>query len=361
MSEVMYMIGTMSGTSCDGLDLVLASFSHKNRWGSTIIKAQTIDYSPTWREKLLHADQFSGVELMKLDADFGIFTADCILEFLADIDTSIRSKIKAVASHGHTVFHRPEQGFTVQIGSGAHIAARTGLICICDFRSTNVAAGGQGAPLVPFADQELFGDFDACLNLGGFANVSFAHAGRRIAFDICPVNLVLNALSRQLGQEFDAGGKLAASGELIEPLFAALNDLTYYKLPAPKSLGKEFCDSEIQPIVNFYLSQYPIVSVMHTFAIHSAMQIAAVIKDRGQVLVTGGGAYNQFLIDKIKAYYQGEIIVPDNMLINFKEALAFAFLGLCRLQEQVNVLCSVTGASSNHSAGAIYLPVKNRD
>ncbi|MFN4122411.1 MAG: anhydro-N-acetylmuramic acid kinase [Flavobacteriales bacterium] len=358
MSDAMYMIGAMSGTSCDGLDLVLASFSHKNRWESKIIKAQTFDYTRSWREKLLQADQLSGVELMKLDADFGIFTADCILEFLSGLDAPIRSKIKAVASHGHTVFHQPEHGFTVQIGSGAHIAARTGIICVCDFRSTDVAAGGQGAPLVPFADQELFGDFDACLNLGGFANVSFAHVGKRIAYDICPVNIVLNALSRKLGQEFDAGGKLAAAGKIIESMLQHLNDMDYYKLEAPKSLGKEFCDHQIFPLLDTYLNNHSLHSVMHTFVEHIAMQIAAAIKDRSQVLVTGGGAYNQFLIEKIKAYYQGKIIIPDNMLINFKEALAFAFLGLCRLSNKINIFSSVTGSSNDHSGGAVYLPVK---
>jgi anhydro-N-acetylmuramic acid kinase len=358
INKQQYVLGVMSGTSCDGLDVALLGFSKgSDYWHFKILEAHTYNYDELWRKRLLEAFRLDGLNLMRLHNDFGKFIAEKVNHLLCKVSEDIRANIIGIASHGHTVYHQPFNGFSTQIGSGAHIAIATGIPCICDFRSSDVALGGQGAPLVPFADALLFNDYDACLNMGGFANISFHHNGSRVAYDICPLNIVLNELMRGIGKSFDQDGTLAASGKLIPELFALLNNHEYYHQPAPKSLGREMVDCDVIPVLKQALLMHHLADVVHTFSQHAAYQIALALNQCGKmVLATGGGVYNSFVTEKIKAHYQGAFVIPDNMLINFKEALAFGFLGLMRLKNEVNVFHSVTGAKRNHSAGAVYLP-----
>lgn len=345
-------IGVMSGTSLDGLDLALCGFTGPDddgRWQYRIIKARTVAYDAAWRAGLSEIHAAPALGYFRLHSRFGAFIAAQALELAA----GCAQKPRFIASHGHTVFHRPELGFSTQIGCGATIAAHTHLTTVCDFRSLDTANGGQGAPLVPIGDKLLFPQYVACLNIGGIANISFDDAnGKRLAFDICLANMALNHLSKLLGKPYDEGGQMAASGRVNQALLDTLNTLNQQQ--ARRSLAREFFEKDILPLC---AQNAPgIEDLLATFTEHTAMQVAEVLSQHQlpNVLITGGGAYNHHLIHRIRHYYKGEVVIPDDHTIQFKEALIFAFLGLLRLNNQINTLRSVTGAHSDTVAGAVY-------
>jgi anhydro-N-acetylmuramic acid kinase len=349
--EVYKVLGVMSGTSLDGLDLAYCEFVKGDYWSYHIQAAQTIHYSPKQETILKNAAQLSGRELAALDCKYGKFIGSECKKF---IHTHLFAEPSFISSHGHTVFHQPSIGFTRQIGHGAYIQAETGLPVVCDFRSQDVALGGQGAPLVPIGDQLLFGNFQACLNLGGFANISTQIENKRIAWDICAVNVVLNQYANQMGFAFDNRGSIARSGSLHEELLNNLKEIHFYKTLPPKSLGIEWVKEQVLHI----LEKYPmgVSDILHTYTCHIALEIAKTLDDLQiqQVMITGGGAYNDFLIEKIKQYSGAIVSIPNPTIVEYKEALIFAFLGLLKWRGENNVLCSVTGASKNHSSGLIY-------
>lgn len=347
------VLGLMSGTSLDGLDIALCHFrKNKDRWEYEILKAETMEYSQDWRDNLSDIEMRSALEFAFLHKRYGDLLGQNVNEFLEKHQVTA----DLIASHGHTIFHQPAYGLTFQIGDGACIAARTNLPVVCDFRSTDVALGGQGAPLVPIGDALLFGEYDACLNLGGFCNISFSKAGRRIAFDISPCNIVLNEFAAHYGEPFDDKGLFAASGTCIPGLRSALNELEYYALQAPKSLGREWVSSTFLPILQNYPG--PIEDILRTLCEHISDQVANTCNtlDRGKLLISGGGTRNDFLVSLLHQKVRHQVIVPDAATIDFKEALIFAFLGFLRFHGEINVLSSVTGSRQNHSAGALYLP-----
>jgi len=341
----------MSGTSLDGLDIAYCEFEKKDQsWSYRILNAETVPYDHTWKDRLANVEKGSARDLAITDIEYGHFIGQLTKTFLD------RQNIQAdfIASHGHTIFHQPEKHITWQIGKGSSIAAETGLPVVCDFRSLDVALGGQGAPLVPLGDRSLFHEFDFCLNLGGFANISYEENGHRIAFDICPVNIVLNHLAGRIGKPYDPSGQMARIGNLSLSLLSSLNQLPYYDQPPPKSLGKEWILSHIFPVLDH--SSVLLNDQLNTFCEHVAAQIAKSTSGRksGKILTTGGGAFNEYLIDRIKQLSQHEIILPDEYTINFKEALIFAFLGVLRWRNETNCLRSVTGAKIDNSGGTIY-------
>lgn len=343
------VIGLMSGTSLDGLDIAACRFIEvEGGWQFEIIDAITKEYSTEWKSKLFLAHQRSGAELARLNAELGQLHGNWVKDFLQTQNTSF----DFIASHGHTVFHQPEFSFTTQIGSAPHIAIATNIPVIADFRTIDVARGGQGAPLVPIGDLHLFKDYDCCLNLGGVANVSIKKNSGIEAFDICICNMALNFLAQKLNMEYDANGAIAASGTLDHVLFDKLNAIPYFNEKKPKSLGKEFFEQEILQLIDQYEK---IEDAMHTFVEHVAFQIARSVSDGTQLLITGGGAYNAFLIERIKHHCKPQVIIPDDKTIQFKEALIFAFLGVLRMRGENNCLASVTGASTDSVGGAIYL------
>ncbi len=350
-ADVLTGIGLMSGTSTDGLDIIAVTFEKKsNRLCYTIHESLTIEYNQPWRERLLNAVNLSAIELRKLDVDFGNWMAENVNEFCLDKSW----KADFIASHGHTVFHQPENGFTLQIGNGATLAARTGITSICDFRQGDISLGGQGAPLVPLGDELLFNEYTYCLNLGGFANVSYSEKGQRIAYDISALNVVLNELSRRLGHDYDYGGEIASNGKIIPLLLDRLNAIKYYQQAAPKSLGTEWVKSTIDPILNEY-SNEDVPDLLATMGNHFAQQIGKQLQLEGKALVTGGGAKNTWLINQIKRYCLSTLEVPTTNLIDNKESLIFALLGYLRLLGIHNTLSSVTGAERTISSGAVYL------
>ncbi len=346
------VIGLMSGTSLDGVDIAFCRFlKEENRWQYQLLLAETIPYPVAWKKRLSELETASAVEFAETDNEYGLYLGKIVFDFIH------RNKITAdfISTHGHTIFHQPQKGFTTQIGKGSAIAAMAGLPVVCDFRSLDVNLGGQGAPLVPVGDRLLFAEYDFCLNLGGFANISFEKEGRRIAFDICPVNTVLNDLAGREGHPYDRDGKIASSGKVNNVLLDKLNHLEYYSRPHPKSLGREWLRKFFLPLLDEAGSSN--ADLIRTCCEHIAMQVEAALpkKPAGKMLVTGGGAFNKFLTALISSKVKVETIIPDADTINFKEAIIFALLGALRWRGEFNCLASVTGASSDNIGGAVYL------
>ena len=347
------VIGLMSGSSLDGVDIAYVNFSHDNRkWFFQILETGNIPYTSSWKEKLSSAFDKDAAQLKKLDIEYGQYLGNITKKFIEKYELAP----KLIASHGHTIFHRPEESYTLQIGNGNEIAKITGITTINDFRSEDVAKGGQGAPLVPIGDKYLFADFPICLNIGGIANVSYDIEKHRIAYDICMANQLLNYLANKLGYEYDNNGNFARQGHVDEILLSQLNENSYYTQEAPKSLGREFFEKNQRDIIDN--SGLDIRDVMATATEHIAYQIASATShlEKSKILITGGGAKNNYLIERIRTLSKHEIVIPDTMTIDYKEALIFAFLGVLKMEGKVNVLSSVTGASSDSSSGNICMP-----
>lgn len=341
----------MSGTSLDGIDICCCKFQFETNWSYTIEHAQTFPYDDTWKERLKTLSQKNAFEYAKCHSDLGHYFGIKTRDF---INHNKIKNIDAIASHGHTIFHQPSLGFTSQIGSGAQISGTTGIKTICDFRSKDVALGGQGAPLVPIGDELLFREFDYCLNLGGIANISFTEDRSRKSFDIGFSNIPSNYLAQKLNMEFDKDGILAQQGSLDQKLLQQLNSLEYFQRNYPKSLGREYFDEKMLPLLENNKSSNQ--DKLTTFGHHLTQQIANFLNQHktGTVLVTGGGAFNKYWIEILKQSTSTKIIIPDPLLINYKEALIFGFLGVLRLQHKTNTLASVTGAKLDSIGGCIY-------
>jgi anhydro-N-acetylmuramic acid kinase len=353
MKERAYsVVGMMSGTSLDGMDLILCRFSrNQGQWVFAILKTVTCEYTPAWRRNLTLAASISTEDFLLLHHEYGRFIGDQIRNFLAENDLTA----DLVASHGHTIFHQPSRGLTFQLGEGSSIATGCNITTVSDFRTLDVALGGQGAPLVPVGDELLFSQYRYCLNLGGFANISTRHHGIRIAWDICPVNIVLNSLAQRSGHEFDAGGEAGRRGVQDENLVKELNELDYYAQSGPKSLGREWVETCFMPILDKY--SLSVEDLTRSVYEHIVFQIGQLIGKFGEgtLLVTGGGTFNTFLMEKMIEKLNATLVIPDEQIVKFKEALIFAFLGLLRYRNEINCLASVTGARRDSSSGIIHL------
>lgn len=348
------VLGLMSGTSLDGLDLCLVEFSAKHRTQFQILASATYSYSKAWQEKLSFK-QLSAWELSNLDYQYSLLLAQYVLRFCKEhgLETA---EIDLLSSHGHTWFHQAEKGITYQIGNHPSLAVETGMELACDFRRQDVALGGQGAPLVPIGDRDLFPNYDACLNLGGFANISFQEDSKRIAYDIGPCNLAMNSYCQILGLPYDNEGTIAASFKHDSALFNKLNGLGYYIQSGPKSLGREWLEETLLPLVE-ETSLSPEVKIA-TLNRHIAFQIAASLNRHKlkKVLISGGGALNKTLIDSIGIWGEFDLVVAEAQILHFKEALIFAYLGYLHQHNKINVLSSVTGAKKDHCSGQKFHP-----
>ena len=339
----------MSGTSLDGLDLVAANFwQTAEKWNFEIKAAKTVTYTNEWSEKLKNSPTLSGEKLIQLHNNYGRFIGNETKRFI--VESGFVPDL--ITSHGHTVFHQPENGFTFQLGNGAEIAATTKITTVADFRIGDIALEGQGAPLVPVGDRLLFSEYEYCLNLGGFANISFEKNNNRVAFDICPVNFILNYFAEKKGLAFDKDGEMGKKGLINNELLENLNQIDFYRKSPPKSLSREWVERIFNPIVlNIDSSDK---DKLRTIYEHIAQQIAQVVSGKGKMLVTGGGTFNTFLIERISNLTSVEISVPSKEIVNFKEALIFAFLGVLKLNGEINCLSSVTGAMKDHSTGVVF-------
>jgi anhydro-N-acetylmuramic acid kinase len=364
--ETYKAIGLMSGSSLDGLDIAYCEFGVENgQWSFNIVQTDVVVYPDEWMQEIKSLPVSSALSLWQSHTALGHYFAEQVNAFIAR--HNLQGKVDLVASHGHTIFHFPEKKMTTQIGDGSAIAAVTNLPVICDFRSGDIADGGQGTPIVPIGDRSLFAGYRFCLNIGGIANVSCKtdEPISIVAFDICAANQVLNSLANRLSKEYDEGGELARQGKVHQPLLERLNALDFYRLDYPKSLDNGYSRELILPLVEgFDISAH---DKLCTYTEHIGAQVAGHIKaiaakeklkfgSEEKMLATGGGAFNTFLIERIKQLANIDVVVPAEELVKFKEALVIAFMGVLRVRNEVNVLRSVTGAKKDSVAGAVYMP-----
>jgi anhydro-N-acetylmuramic acid kinase len=355
-------IGLMSGSSLDGLDIAFVEFNESGgKWSYEIKAADCYEYPNEWVEKLRDAVSLSAYDYQLLHTSYGKYIGEQVNKF---IDAQgLHHQVQLIASHGHTTFHVPHAGMTGQLGDGAAIAATTEINVVSDLRALDVAFGGQGAPIVPIGEKLLFGDYSYFLNVGGIANISFNHPKGYIAFDVCAANRVLNMLSQQEGKEYDAGGEMASSGEINVQLLSKLNELGYYMRPYPKSLPNSFGIEEVFPLVKSY--NLDTKDALRSYVEHIAEQISNSLEAVGEekiekkrLMVTGGGALNSFLISRLQENLLPqniEVVVPDALLVNYKEALVMALIGVLRWREEYNVLGTVTGARRSSIGGAVWI------
>jgi len=344
--------GLMSGSSLDGVDLATCSFQCEgSTWSYRILAAETLPYPARLKEALVRAMSWDETKTDKLDRDLGTFYGEMVRKF----HERHRVWPDLVASHGHTLFHEPEKGITRQLGNGRTLAKEAGITVVCDFRSEDVLQGGQGAPLVPVGDELLFPEYDACLNLGGFANLSYrGPAGQRLAYDIGPANLALDAIAGMAGLTYDKNGTLAQQGQVDQELLAKMDGLDYYRKHPPKSLGREWFIGRFLPLISNREQGIP--NLMATACEHIAAQVGKAVVQPGaeSILATGGGALNRYLVGRLQVHTGHRIRVPQKTLVNYKEALVFALLGILRTLGEVNCLASVTGGKRNISTGKIF-------
>lgn len=335
----------MSGTSLDGIDLCFTKFENGSDTFFKILHTKEIKYGIQLRERLRNSTNLTALDFIKLDTDLGKHFAEEINTFIEEKNIST---IDAIASHGHTIFHNPGCGYSTQIGNPAIIHAKTGIKTIADFRSIDVALGGQGAPLVPIGDRDLFQNHNFRLNLGGIANVSYEEEGKTMAFDIVFCNMILNSIAEELGLEYDENGGLAASGLIDSDM---LNRLKSQSNKGKLSLGFEGFEKKIKSIITD--TTIKVEDRLATCTEFIASEIGKVLT-YGNTLISGGGAFNKFLISRLRVYSKSEIVLPDPEIINFKEALIFAYLGYLRLRSEKNTLKTVTKAKRDSIGGCIY-------
>ncbi|HEU4471725.1 MAG TPA: anhydro-N-acetylmuramic acid kinase [Flavisolibacter sp.] len=357
-------IGLMSGSSLDGLDIAFAEI-HENSgsWSFDILAADCYAYPPEWKEKLEKATTLNALDYQLLHTSYGHYLGREVNRFIDQY--GLHFKVGLVSSHGHTTFHVPSRAMTAQLGDGAAIAAETGLPVISDLRAMDIALGGQGAPIVPIGEKLLFSQYPLFLNLGGIANISFNLQGRYIAFDICPANRVLNMLAAWDNKSFDAGGEMASMGKVNDDLLRLLNALDYYRQPHPKSLANNFGTDEVYPLIKSFGLTHN--DALRTYVEHVALQVASAVEQGAgnavyppgsAMLVTGGGAFNTFLVERLRQVLEPRgisVTVPDEHTVNYKEALVMALAGVLRWRQENTVLSSVTGAARDSIGGAIWM------
>ena len=355
-------IGLMSGSSLDGLDIVFSEFlENAGNWSFEIRAAACYEYSADWKNRLQNATSLPALEYQLLHTDYGHYLGSEINRFIEE--NSLHYQVGVIASHGHTTFHIPAKKMTAQLGDGAAIAAKTGLPVVNDLRALDVAFGGQGAPIVPVGEKLLLKEYSMFLNLGGIANISFNSPAQYIAFDVCPANRVLNLLAELAGKDYDEDGRMAAAGNINEELLNRLNRLDYYQLPHPKSLPNSFGTEVVFPLIRKFNLAHE--DALRTYAEHIIQQIKFAIADNSEpetlnskLLVTGGGAFNTFLIGGLSAELASigiEVIVPEEKLVKYKEALIMALIGVLRWRQEYNVFSSVTGAARDSIGGAVWI------
>jgi anhydro-N-acetylmuramic acid kinase len=352
------MLGLMSGTSLDGLDLCYCHLQNiEGDWSFEIKQTKSVAYDAETRAKLKNAIHLNAIDILQFHNEYGSWLGNQAKQFISGHNL----EVDYIASHGHTSHHQPEKGFTFQIGSGQHLANESGQKVVCDFRTNDVALGGHGAPLVPIGDELFFGEYGFCLNLGGISNISFDQKGKRIAYDIGLANMILNHITQKIDLAYDENGALARSGSINQKMLNQLNGLNYYLLPPPKSIGYEWFVEEVVPIVGGIKDS--VENLLHTAIHHICEKVSQQVKLNSRekfnsLFVTGGGALNGFLIETLqeKLGKSTKVVVPEKELIEFKEALVFALMGVLRIEKEINVLKSVTGAKRDSSSGVVYHP-----
>ena len=347
------VIGLMSGTSLDGLDIICVRFNNRNTWKYQIEYCTTYTYSDKWMKKLKTAPQLNVEQIKLLDLEYGILLGEMINHFIQE-NNILKTELDLISSHGHTIFHQPEKGITIQIGDGQTISNLTKINVINNFRALDVSLGGQGAPLVPIGDQLLFSEYTYCLNLGGIANISVKEKDEIKAGDIAFANMASNDLAEKKNLTYDIDGHLAEGGIINTRLLNELNEIPYFHESFPKSLASEGYVNWFKPVLEKY--DIPVEDKLHTVGKHLCIQIKNIVKENESlILITGGGAFNSFWIKNLSDLGLN-IKIPSRELVEYKEALIFALLGVLKKENMINVLSSVTGSSSDTSSGDGFYP-----
>jgi anhydro-N-acetylmuramic acid kinase len=354
----------MSGSSLDGLDIVFAELEENRGTWNCMIKAETCYvYDEAWREKLYNAKNLSAYDYLLLHTAYGKYLAGSVNRFIDEND--LHHQVQLIASHGHTVFHAPQLNMTAQLGDGATLAALTGINVVSDLRAMDVALGGQGAPIVPLGEKLLFPGYDFYLNIGGIANLSFQNEKEFMAYDVCPANRILNMLAQKAGKEFDENGSLAGEGHIQTDLLDKLNALDYYNRPYPKSLANDFGTDVVYPLIESF--NLKTQDALRTYTEHIVFQIHKSVQNlingkpeivNRKLFATGGGAFNIFLVNRLKeilTVLNIEVIIPEDNIVKYKEALIMALLGVLRWREEDTVIDSVTGATRSSIGGAVWI------
>ncbi|MEO9021971.1 MAG: anhydro-N-acetylmuramic acid kinase [Ginsengibacter sp.] len=355
------VIGLMSGSSLDGLDICFVELNETaGKWEYEIKCAACAEYTGEWTRKLKDAIHLPALQYQLLHTDYGHYLGTMVNDFIEKFQ--LHHKVSLIASHGHTTFHFPEKKMTHQLGDGAAIAAVTELPVVSDLRAMDIAFGGQGAPIVPLGEKLLFPGYPYLLNIGGIANISMNENEGMVAFDICAANRILNMFASEKNKQYDKDGEMACSGKVNTDLLRKLNEQDYYSLPYPKSLSNSFGTDIIYPLIkSFALSTE---DSLCTYVEHIAVQVKNSLlpsfsnTEMQRLMITGGGAFNQFLIARISKHLEEinfEVYIPEEDVVVYKEALIMALLGVLRWREQYTVLSSVTGASRNSIGGALWL------
>ena len=360
------VIGLMSGSSMDGLDIAYVHLQERpasnkqavKHWDFELIHTACYAYPDSWKQRLAAAPALPALDYQLLHVEYGHYLGEQVVRFIEEF--SLEYKVQLIVSHGHTAFHWPARKMTAQLGDGAAIAARTRVNVVSDLRAMDLALGGQGAPIVPVGEELLLPGYELFLNLGGIANVSKHGDDGFLAFDVCPANRVLNALAELERRAYDEGGALASTGRIDHPLLTQLNALPYYGMPYPKSLANEFGTEVVWPLIVQVMGErgLSVADALRTYVEHIALQVARAVEALGggaRMLVTGGGAHNVFLVERLRSRLGFEVVVPDRALVDYKEALIMALIGVLRWREENNVMASVTGASRDSIGGAVWI------
>lgn len=354
----MKIISLMSGTSLDGIDIAYCNFekTQENNFNFKLIYSKTYKYNPEIVNQLKNAINYSSFEYLKFDNELGVLYGEIINHFIDEFYID-KNSVDLIASHGHTIHHQPNNLVTSQIGHGTAIAIKTGIKVVNDFRIKDVLLGGQGAPLVPIGDKILFSNFaDGFLNIGGISNISFEKNNKIVAFDICPGNLPSNHYVSERALTYDKNGEIASRGKVNLALMEELNTLNFYQQNFPKSLGIEWLNSCFYPAID--KRNLNLEDKLATINEHISLQISIITKENNikKLLITGGGAYNNDLISRIKRNCSSEIIIPEKNIIEFKEAIIFGLLGALYKEKTINSLSSVTGSKRDSIGGILHTP-----
>lgn len=348
-------VGLMSGSSLDGIDLALVSFvldANNDLVNWHIIDTALVPFDNKWNKRLTTYQGLSVDDYFLLESDFSLLLGEHIKKVVAHHD------IKAVGVHGHTLAHIPEKNISIQLGNGGLIASIAEVDVVTDFRIQDIGAGGQGAPIVPAVERALFPDYKYFLNLGGIVNVSNHSDHQHVtAFDIGPCNQLLNHLSSRLNLPYDNDGAIARTGTFHPDVMEAVLRLPYFNKTGAKSLSNQWIQDSVLPMFD----KLRPADALRTAVELIATTIAQALNGPGRVLITGGGAHNTYLIERLRKNIGDKPIVlhlPEKQLIDFKEALLMAYMAYSRVYHKKNVFKSVTGADDDYVTGAWYTHIR---
>lgn len=339
----------MSGSSLDGLDIAIATFASRDTYDVVFNKHCALPSQLA--SELNKAASYNIKDYLELESKF----TDFIAKELQNI-TNQYQDINLIAIHGHTVHHDPDSGYSCQMVNAGRLASLTGLDVLADFRNQDIGLGGQGAPLAPIVEH-LLGSQAAYLNLGGIANISLHKSGSIVGYDVSPCNQLFNHFAKLNGLEYDDKGLLGRKGAIDQNLLNQWSALPYFQVDAPKSMDNQWLVHNFISTLEDDKSEDQCHTAYQFVSHQIAKSVINNLSEGDRVMCTGGGSYNDYLIqliqDKIKSK-SIQLVFPPKELIDYKEAILMSYMGYLYLNNKPNTLSSVTGASRSASVGGYY-------